>query len=134
MPLSSLIAIAAAPVVVNCKVELHALLGLPFTQKVFAWKSYCVFAVNPVNVLEVAVPVKVPALIHVVDVLALYWNSYHAAPEIAGHVIVADVLLTDAAVNTGAVWQASAPVVPNVVDELQLLGVPFEQYVLAWMI
>ena len=48
--------------------------------------------------------------------------------------IVADVLLTNVAVNTGAVSQASAPVVPNVADELQLLGVPFEQYVLACMI
>jgi hypothetical protein len=92
-----------------------------------------VFAVKPLSTREVPVPLNVPALIHVDDVLALYRNSNHPAPEIAGHVIVADVLLTDAAVSTGAVSQPTAPVVPNVVEELQLLGVPFGQKVLAWM-
>lgn len=81
-------------------------------------------------VLDVAVPTKVPAEIQVLDDVCLYLNSYQAAPETAGHVMVALVPVTEDVLITGGKEHPDATVVVNVPVIDHGLGVPLVQNVL----
>jgi hypothetical protein len=77
------------------------------------------------------VPLSVPALIQVEEDDGLYLNSNQAAPEIAGQVIVADVPVNEAAVNTGGNSQLIGVAVLIVTTDVHALAALFVQNVRA---
>ena len=79
--------------------------------------SYDVDADKPVNNFDVAVPPKVPALIHVPDELSLYLISNQPAPATLGHVMVALLALMVLAVKLGANAHAGEVVVKITPDD-----------------